>query len=122
MPCSICGGSGKLPAIGVRSGKVLPHAFIWCSCHQDEEEHYVPFTPDNFDFPMSGTFRAWTFEESGRPDPGATRAPDITQEKQASASRGPALPSSDLQQIKTELRHLHNQVDRKFPPKPRGKY
>ena len=77
--CSRCNGSGLIPF--VKNGKVVPHAWIDCDCKQ-QVEHYQPITPADFDFSMSDTFRAFSYQYCNQPDPGY-----IPQEQEAPAPR-----------------------------------
>jgi len=79
MPCSVCGGSGKLPLI--KNGKVIPYAWIFCECR---EEHYncLSLKPEDFDFPMSyDCYRALCREHNWN-DPGSNEVP-VLPSKQA---------------------------------------
>jgi hypothetical protein len=51
--CPKCGGKGLIPF--VKNGKVIPHAYVYCECHEDEPERYHPVKPEDYDFPMSKT-------------------------------------------------------------------
>ena len=88
IKCQKCNDTGLVPstALGVFSGKPIPGCLTYCSCHEDEPEHYRRPTPEDFDFPMSDTFRGASFEYCGLPDPGyypvseATEQPSAPQE------------------------------------------
>lgn len=72
-PYQKCDGSGLLPFVG-KDGKVRSGAHTFCDCHSiygiDTQEHYMPVLVDDYDFPMSSTFRAQTYEDCGVLDPG----------------------------------------------------
>ena len=54
-----------------KNGKVIPNAFLFCDkCHEEETEGYDQAKAADFDYPMSDTFRALSFEQCGQPDPG----------------------------------------------------
>lgn len=36
----------------------------------EEPEHYYPIKPEDYDFPCSSSFRAWTYQHCGVQDPG----------------------------------------------------
>ena len=78
MTCPKC-KDGLIPF--VKNGKVVPHAWLDCECKQ-QVEHYQPLTPDMFDFPMSDTFRGFSYEYCNQPDPGY-----IPPEQEASATQ-----------------------------------
>ena len=65
MPCSKCGGTGLIPFKNRRD------AWVDCDCKEAYEgERYHQITPDMFDFPMSDTFRAHSYQYCNQPDPG----------------------------------------------------
>lgn len=70
--CEKCNHTGLLPFI--KDGKVIPHSFIDCECKLSLPEYYDPVRerPEDFDFPMSDSYRGWSFWYCGQPDPGAT--------------------------------------------------
>ena len=70
--CDRCGGTGKLSF--VKEGKVISHAFVYCGC-QNDTECYQTIKTDDFDYPMSDTFRAHSFVYCGQRDPGYTPEP-----------------------------------------------
>lgn len=73
MSCSICNGTGKIPF--VKDGKVIPHTFLFCECHEDEPEHSQPLVPNMFDFPISYSFYRSLCQQHGWQDPGPEQAP-----------------------------------------------
>jgi ssDNA-binding Zn-finger/Zn-ribbon topoisomerase 1 len=80
-PVNKCDGSGLIPF--VKNGKVIPDARIYCECHpiyglNPEPEHYRAFEPEDFDFPMSDTFRGFSYAYCGLPDPGYYKEPEET--------------------------------------------
>ena len=64
--CKKCNRTGLLPF--VKEGRVVPNAYLNCECRVvDESYHYLNIDTDAFDFPMSGHYREFTFEQYGRP-------------------------------------------------------
>ena len=65
--CEKCNRKGLLPFI--KNGKTIPHAFVNCECRlqiqEEEYDHYRDIRPEDFDYPMSDTFRELTFELYG---------------------------------------------------------
>jgi len=71
-PYKKCDGSGLIPLI--KNNKVIPGAYHHCDCHSvyglnPEPEHYHPICPEDYDFPMSETFRGFSYAYCGVPDP-----------------------------------------------------
>lgn len=69
--CNKCGNTGLLPF--EKSGKVIPNAFVHCSCHptygdNPEPERYYPLKPEDFDFPCSASFRGYYQQLCGQLD------------------------------------------------------
>ncbi len=60
--CNKCKQTGLLPF--VKNEKEVPNTFIDCECKLALSEHFDPakLQPEDFDFPMSETFRAFTFD------------------------------------------------------------
>ena len=67
--CEKCNHIGLLPF--VKDGKIIPNAFIDCECKLNIPEHLDParIQPEDFDFPMSDTFRGFSYEYCGQLDP-----------------------------------------------------
>lgn len=70
--CEKCNHTGLVPskALGKFSGKPIPNCFSDCECKGDSHDYDYPLKPEDFDFPMSSTFRAFSFQYCGWPDPG----------------------------------------------------
>lgn len=70
--CEKCNHTGLLPFI--KKGNSIPYAFIDCECKLNIPEHLDParIQPEDFDFPMSDTFRGFSYEYCGQPDPSYT--------------------------------------------------
>ena len=67
--CEKCKGEGMLPFEN-KEGKLIPHTFIYCECHQDEPEHYHRLKPEDYDYPMSYDYRSFIEEQlTGQPLP-----------------------------------------------------
>ena len=66
MACTICKGKKLLP-FKRKDGSILPHAWIDCECKQEEPVRFRNTRPEDFDFPVSGAFREYTFGNYGRP-------------------------------------------------------
>ena len=64
MTCSICHGSGLIPFKDRRD------TWVDCSCKETPGEYYHQPEPSDFDFPVSDTFRAYSYQYCNRPDPG----------------------------------------------------
>jgi len=68
--CKKCNHTGLVPSrvLGKFSGKPIPNCFTRCECNQ-ETDHYQPVNIEDFDFPMSDTFRGHSYEYCGQVDP-----------------------------------------------------
>ena len=110
----------------MKDGKVIHHAYVYCECHEDPPEHYMPITPDMYDFPCSSSFRAWTYQYCGVPDPGCVPPqPDIADlddrigNLEAISSEPGHMPRyyhDKLQQLEGRVLHaeakLHEHIDK----------
>ena len=65
MTCELCSGKQLIPF--VKDGRVIPFAWVNCICKVEEPERFQEIRPEDFDYPMSETFRESTFELYGRP-------------------------------------------------------
>lgn len=63
--CEKCKGEGKLPLRRKSDNSIIPYAFVYCECHEDEPECYIPYSADMFDFPCSESWRAYFTETYG---------------------------------------------------------
>lgn len=73
-PHKMCDGSSLIPFKN-KEGKVIPYTWLHCGCHpvygnKPELEHWWDMILEDYDFPMSQTFRAWTYQDCGVQDPG----------------------------------------------------
>lgn len=66
-PYKKCDGSGLIPFI--KKGKTIPFVWVHCECHEDKEP-YQSHQIEDFDFPMSDTFRAYSYQYCNESDPG----------------------------------------------------
>jgi len=105
----------------VKNGKVIPHAYVYCECHEDEPERYHPVKPEDYDFPMSETFRAWTYQHCGVADPGYVPPQQDIEDLQdrignleaisAEPGRMPRHYHDQIQQLKAQVTYLQNKVN-----------
>jgi len=117
--CSICHGTGLIPFKN-KEGKVIPFAFLDCSCREPMRDHYTALTPSDFDFPVSDTFRGFYHERySGNdpayspPRPDTTAIEDRLSELEDITSLPGAVPHKyeyQLGQIKWQMLHLEKRV------------
>ena len=87
--CEICGGNGILPF--KKNGQVIPFVWLDCSCKLDnpEPEHYQLLSPADFDLPCSDTFRGYSFEYCGQPDPGTIQQEHTPEVKRDTMEKAP---------------------------------
>ena len=109
-PYGKCDGTGLIPL--TKDGKVIPFAWVHCDCHpiyglNPEPEHYHPVSPEDYDFPLSDTYRAWTYEHCGIPDPGYAPSREKIQ-RQVKPMTKPA--QDEIQKLKAEINHLQNEI------------
>lgn len=134
MACQRCRDTGLLP-FRRKDGTIVPHAWINCpDCYQEPIEHYHPIHIEDFDFAMSGSIRAWTYQYCGVPDPGYVQPQaDISElqtrveELEGMVSQPGAIPKKykyQLQQLNAQVLHLQNKLDdyRKQRKSNKGKY
>ena len=102
--CEKCNDTGLIPF--EKNGKIIPNAWRDCECKQLEPERYHQRDASDFDFPMSDTFRAASFEYCNYPDPGY-----IPPEPEASPPQVIEHRHSDMsKQDFASLRNLEGQV------------
>jgi len=127
--CKKCNHTGLLPLI--KDNKAIAHAFIDCECKLAISECFDPvrLQPRDFDYPMSATFRAASFEYCNQQDPGSMPlVPDLTNIEDRlndleamSADRG-SVPRA-FQQLRAQVLYLKNKVDEmRTKRKPKGEY
>ena len=64
--CDKC-TNGLIPF--VKNGKIIPFTWIDCECKPPDIERYSDIRPEDFDFPMSDTFRGASYQYCGVSDP-----------------------------------------------------
>ena len=79
-PYKQCDGSGLIPF--QKNGRIIPNAFIDCDCSLDNSS-IPPLTLEeyDFDYPMSESFRAASFQYCGVPDPGTDKPQEPRDDK-----------------------------------------
>ncbi len=65
MNCELCNDTKLIPFVN-KQGQLRNDAFLDCECKVDEPDHY-DIRPEDFDYPMSQSYREFTFEQYGRP-------------------------------------------------------
>jgi len=63
--CELCNDTGYIPF--VKDGNTIPNAWIDCQCREEQPPSYRETRPEDFDFPMSASFRELSFQRYGRP-------------------------------------------------------
>jgi len=109
-PYGQCDGSGLIPF--VKDGKVVPNAWMDCYC-KSETEYYHPIRPEDYDFACSNSFRAWTYEYCGVPDPGNIPYQPDTEKVEQRINNLEAIsaePGQIPRQYHDQLRQLKGQV------------
>ena len=117
VKCTMCDGSGLIP-LKNKKGEVVPSAWIYCSCHQEEEEHYRPLSPSDFDFPISYDYYRSLCQLHSWPDPGSCDPPEHSIEElheriRALEERPPLTRQSEAVAPKPQEKHsleLHGGV------------
>lgn len=109
--CEKCNHTGLLPF--VKNGKVVPNAFLDCSCRKLEQEQYITIKPEDFDFPCSYVWRAY-YEETiyGRYLP-ALEVQDFPEKTEPHFvdTEWTKRQWDKLNQLKGEVRHLSSKVN-----------
>jgi len=122
-PYGRCDGTGLVPL--TKDGKVIPFAWVHCDCHpiyglNPEPEHYHPVSPEDYDFPLSDTYRAWTYEHCNVPDPAAsvshtdmTEIEDRIEQLELMTSQPGQIPQrfqNEIKQLKAQLLYLQKKI------------
>ena len=110
--CGKCEGTGLIP-FRKKDGAIVPFAWLNCDCKELEKEHYQILTPDLFDFAMSDSFRAFSYQYCGRPDPGYTPLEIEAPLPQEIIHRHSNMGKKEfdlLQQTANEIKYLRNKV------------
>lgn len=114
--CDKCNRTGLLPF--VKDGKVISNVFLDCECKDFEHEQHQGYShprPEDFDFPMSPDYRAWTYQHCGIADPGfipVEREPEKP-EPQEIIHRHSNMGKAEfalLQQLEGEVKYLRRKV------------
>ena len=118
--CEKCNHTGLLPFI--KNGKIIPNTFIDCECKLSQGEHYdsVKLYPEDFDFPMSDTFRACSFEYCRQPDPSYT--PPLPEEHSIDKIQEPEWTKQQwdyIRQLKAQVLFLSDKVNKRLDKKQR---
>ena len=80
--CEKCNHTGLLPF--EKNGRVIPNTFLDCECKKQEVERYQSIGPEDYDFPLSDTYRGFSFEYCGVPDPAESLSPVSLMEERVS--------------------------------------
>lgn len=108
MTCPKCKDTGKIP-LKNKEDKIIPFAWQFCQCNPYPYGHEFLRQPqlDDFDFPMSEDWRAYTYHYCGVPDP-AYKAP---QKDEVPRERGELIISHRIIQDMA-LNALHKTLTR----------
>ena len=79
-PYNKCDGSGLIQF--KKNGKVIPYCWSHCDCHpvyglNPKPEHYRDVQLEDYDFPCSSTFRAYSHQYCGVADPGSDASQSV---------------------------------------------
>ena len=114
--CTECNDTGLLPFTR-KDGSIASDCHLDCDC-KDARETLQPVTPDAFDYPMSQSFRAHSFEYCGQADPGysppiinTTDVDDRLNDLEAEVCSGvPRKYTEELSQLKGQILHLQGKM------------
>ncbi len=109
MTCGLCNGTQLMPFI--KQGRTIPNVMLDCICKENEPEHFNDTRPEDFDYPMSNSFRETTFELYGR---ACDRRPE-TYQSVATAPPSASQPWDkrqryQLDQTRNELTHIRHKL------------
>jgi len=127
MQCSKCNSSGLIPF--EKNGKLIPNVFVHCECYAEPQEYYHPVSTEDFDFPMSDTFRGASYQYCNQYDPGfipprppepEPPPPQIIEHRHSDMSKA----NYDLlQQTMCKVNYLESKLnEREKWKRPRGEY
>jgi len=106
-----------------KNGKIIPHAFVDCECKLVIPERFDNVRPDvsDFDFPMSDTFRGFSFGYCNQPDLGYVPL-DPEAKPQEIFHYHVDLSKKILQNLEGQVKYLQGKVMEKQVkrPKPSG--
>ncbi|KKL72643.1 hypothetical protein LCGC14_2082880 [marine sediment metagenome] len=115
MKCEKCKDTGLLPFTR-KDGSIAHACYTDCDC-KDLRETLQPVTVDAFDYAMSQSFRAYSFEYCGIPDPGYsppatnTDVDDRLNDLEAEVCSGiPGKYTEELNQLKGRILHLQSKM------------
>ena len=117
--CEKCNHTGLLPSkvLGKFSGKPIPNCFTNCECRDElerqEEDHYHPVRPEDFDFPISYDHYRSLCQLHGWHDPGSQYPSEPEPATERIVYHTHHLNSKDLDRIdQTVLRvgHLEKKI------------
>ena len=110
--CDKCNHTGLLPF--TKNGKTIPHAYLHCECkiEIERQDHFLEIRPEDFDFPLSESFREFTFEQYGRP---WERRREIYQPEEQPETAPTSQPwdqrqQNQIDQTRAELRHIKQKL------------
>ena len=127
--CPKCAGTGLLPYIKP-DGTASKYAKVYCDCHsvyglEPEPGHYQSITPEDYDFPLSDTFRGYSFEVCGQSDPGRIPEPEPAPlEPREVIHRHSDMGKKEfdfLQQTARKLDYLEKKLTEREKPKSQSK-
>ena len=116
--CSICHGTGLLPF--TKHGVAIPHAFVDCTCKKNEQGSFREKRPEDFDFPCSDTFRGFSFEQCGLPDPGYTPEASAFERVEQASTRN--VDDQRLDHLQGQLVALRDTLGDHIKVKKKKKY
>ncbi len=111
MTCKICNGEQLIP-FKRKDGTIVPHTFLHCECKVEEHRPYRELRPEDFDFPLSESFREFTFEQYGQP---WERRREIYQPEERPETAPTSQPwdqrqQNQIDQTRAELRHIKQKL------------
>ena len=104
--CNQCDGTGLI-SLKDKGGNVIAGAYQYCVCYHEPDYHETPLNMDDFDFPMSSTFRAYSYEICNQYDPGLT--PQHKEETKHIEHKPPDA-HIDLDQLRGELSYIRKKL------------
>ena len=121
--CERCKDTGRLPFYR-SDGSISKTSFIYCSCYNEEPEHYQDIKPSDFDYPCSDDFREHTYRYCRVADPMAsTGTTETVREVRVEVQPSPRIDKEDIQLLRLtrfEMKYLRNKItalEKKKPPK-----
>jgi len=114
--CERCNNTGRLPFYRP-DGSISKTSFIYCSCYNEEPEHYQDIKPSDFDFPCSDSFRGYYAKQYSGNDPCA-----VTANKEVVREVRVEVQPANLQHVSGELRYLHQKITELRAEKKKADY